>query len=362
MEQLRQDILNFIDAHRVSDDEPWLYRYSVDTSRPTLYSSAYAAMTRSLLHDLDGLSSAQRDGWVEYFHAHQDDDGLFRDPVIFDQGWYKDDPLWCGRAHLTCHVLPALTCLDATAKKPFAWLGRFYDIEAWLPKRNFIDWAGCSDNEIMNVGTILQYSRDVHGDARAAESVEALLDWLANHHLDPDTGLWGSLGVAEARNRSISVMAAYHLWPLFFHDDKPIPHMRRAMDTVLTTQNELGGFGWGVHNPAQPNHSSACEDIDSIDPLVRMSRRTDYRRDDVLRALRGACAWVKQNQTPDGGFVFMLDQSFEYGHPELASGKNIGAMFPTWFRTLSLALLGKALHFGNWNFIHCPGYQFWRDV
>lgn len=319
-------------------------------------------MTRSLLDDLGGLSPSQRAGWVDYFNAHQDDDGLFRDPVIFGQGWYKDDPLWCGRAHLTCHVLPALTCLGAKAKKPFAWLERFYDVAAWLPKQNWNDWAGCADNEIMNVGTILQYSRDAHGDTRARKAVEFLLDWMAKHHLDPDTGLWGSLGAASPISRSKSVQAAYHLWPLFFYDGKPIPHMERAMDTVLATQNELGGFGCGVHNGITPIHSSACEDIDSIDPLVRMSRRSDYRRNDVFEALNRALPWVKQNQMPDGGFVFMLDQPFEYGHPELAGGKNVGAMFPTWFRTLSLAMLGKALNFGRWNIVDCPGYQFWRTV
>jgi hypothetical protein len=32
--------------------------------------------------------------------------------------------------------------------------------------------------------------------------------------------------------------------------------------------------------------SSACEDIDSIDPLVRLTRATDHRRDDVRTALQ----------------------------------------------------------------------------
>jgi hypothetical protein len=40
-------------------------------------------------------------------------------------------------------------------------------------------------------------------------------------------------------------------------------------------------------------------------------------------------------------------------------------MFPTWFRALSLALIGKALPghaLGrvDWKFVRCPGYQFWR--
>lgn len=68
---------------------------------------------------------------------------------------------------------------------------------------------------------------------------------------------------------------------------------------------------------------------------------------------------------PDGGFVFVLDREFEYGHPQLKGAANAGAMFPTWFRLLSLALIGKALPshvLGQipWRFSDCPGMQFWR--
>ena len=68
-------------------------------------------MTRSLYNDLGALSDAERRSWIDYFNQHQDADGLFRDPAIVDQGWYKGDPFWCGRPHLTCHVIIALTCL-----------------------------------------------------------------------------------------------------------------------------------------------------------------------------------------------------------------------------------------------------------
>jgi hypothetical protein len=41
-------------------------------------------------------------------------------------------------------------------------------------------------------------------------------------------------------------------------------------------------------------------------------------------------------------------------------------MFPTWFRTLTLAYLGRALPASPlgaipWRFCNCPGIQFWLD-
>jgi len=218
----------------------------------------------------------------------------------------------------------------------------------------------------MNVGTILQYSRDFHHDDRAGRAVEFLLDWLDGHHINASSGMWGSFDLSVPVNRSRAVQAAYHWWALYFYDRHPIPCVERAIDTVLATQNASGGFGCGVHNSDEPIKSSACEDIDSIDPLARMMTQTDYRRTDIQCALERAMDWVVKNQMPDGGFVFMLDRPFEYGHAELASGKNVGAIFPTWFRTLSLAILGKALPntwLGKypWNFVRCPGYQFWSE-
>ncbi len=95
-----------------------------------------------------------------------------------------------------------------------------------------------------------------------------------------------------------------------------------------------------------------------------MSQRTSYRRADVAAALRKAADWVLTNRTPDGGFVFLRDRAFAYGHRQLRSRAGQGAMFPTWFRLLSLAFVGVTLPDHPlaripWRFVRCPGMQFW---
>jgi hypothetical protein len=104
------------------------------------------------------------------------------------------------------------------------------------------------------------------------------------HFLHERTGLWGSLDTAQPRELSRAVQGAYHFWLLYFYDHVPIPYPERVIDSCLATQNARGGFGQGVHTGSD-RESSACEDIDSIDPLVRLTRATDYRRDDVRMAL-----------------------------------------------------------------------------
>lgn len=366
---LRGETLAFVARHALAERGAGRYRYAAGLGEPTLYASCYAAMIRDLYGDLEGLAVEERAEWVAYLNAHQDADGLYRDPVIFDQGWFAGDPLDCGRPHLTCHVINALACLGATAPRPFALAAEYGDrakLERWLEARDWGQRVAWTGNEIMNVGTLLQYARDFHGDDRAGRAVAFLLDWLETHHLNEATGVWGSLDASDPVQRSHAVQAAYHWWPLFAYDRRPLPCPERAIDTVLATQNPQGGFGWGVHNPAEPFASSACEDIDSMDPLARLTAQTDYRREEVRAALERAVEWVLTNRVADGGYVFMRGRPFEYGHPALRGEEGEGAMFPTWFRTLSLAIVAQVLpgHWVReipWQFRRCPGFGWWRE-
>lgn len=359
--------LAFIESNRALCGEAG-YRYSRLCRRATLYSSCYAILTRHLLGDLESLTQGERRDWLAFFNSYQDEDGLFRDPVIYGEGWYRGDPAWCGRMHLTCHVISAMASLGGVAQRPIRHIEPYCDagfLVDWLERRPWGGDIATVGNEIMNIGVLLQYVRDFQANKAAAPAVEVLLNWLGSNYISSRTGLWGELDVGDKNRLSRAVMGAYHWWPLFFYDGVPVPFIERAIDSVLLTQNPNGGFGWGVHNGAEPFNSSACEDIDSIDPLVRMSALTDYRRDDIRKAIVKAAHWVMRNRQADGGFVFILGRPFRYGHDELDGPADGGAMFPTWFRTLSLALMEKAagtIVTGNarWCFNACPGMQFWR--
>lgn len=125
IQKLRRDTLSFVRSNHLPQAGIGAYRYSSAASQATLYSSTYAAMIRSLYNDLHEISQEDRKKWVTYLNEYQDDDGLFCDPIIYDQGWYKGDPFWCGRPHLTCHVLTALTCLGGVAKRSFRMVKEF---------------------------------------------------------------------------------------------------------------------------------------------------------------------------------------------------------------------------------------------
>ncbi len=359
MVDIRNSALNLVQSMRINQEPRCQYLYSPSQTEPVLYASVYAALIRHLYRDLGSLSPAEKQGWIDYISSYQADDGLFKDPAVDNEIAAVED--WWGWRHLTLHVIMALTALGSIVMRPFTFLEPFFNLDylmSWLESR---DWANKPDfvsNEVQNIGTLLQYSRDFHNNKRAGQVVTYLLDWLDKTQ-DSQTGLWGKpFNTPVLLSRG--VQTGYHLWLFYFYDGRPIRYIERIIDSVLATQNRFGGFGMALN-------SSACEDIDSIDPLVRLSVLSDYRHNEIKAALCRALPWVLANRNGDGGFVFRRNETFVYGHQRMSSGRNESAMFPTWFRTLSLAYLAQALPetmIGkfNWQFLNCPGLQFWARV
>ena len=357
IQDLRRRTLSFIENMRIKKEPYGQYRYSEAVNKPVLYASAYAALTRHLYRDLDELSEEERMQWINYIQNHQAEDGLFKDELIRNNMVEKLDG-W-GWRHLTLHSLMALTALGAIAPKEFKIIEPFKDsqlVVEWLESRNWSGNASDVSNEVQNYMVFLQYARDFQGEEWAGTAIEKMLDWLDDAQ-DPETGLWGTRFDTPAL-LSLGVQISYHIWLLYFYEKRPIKYVERIIDSCLLTQNRLGGFGVRFN-------SGACEDIDSIDPLVRFSYRTQYRRADIESALRKALPGVLANSNEDGGFVFAREVPLTYGHELLYSKANQSGMFPTWFRTLSLAYIAKALPNSpiakfDWPFIDCPGHQFWR--
>lgn len=345
---------NFVESLR-KNGSLFEYKYSASCKSPTLYGSAYACMTKRMLGELQDLKDEDRFAWTQYFDSFQSaETGLFIDSAVENKIFAQSD--WWGARHLALHMVSAYTDLRSKPPHAFKFLTDYYHrsyIENWL---NQEDWsaidigAGDFDNQIMNVACLLQYQRDTWADDEAALAV----DWLKaklKSKINPLSGMWGGFSTSDKYQRSRMVQFAYHLLPIFFYDGDFDFDAERIVPIVLQTQNRFGGFG------VRPN-SSACEDIDSIYLLIQfrpfLNASLQLAVDDALnKALR----WVIVNQVEDGGFVFRLDEEFQFGSPQTYSGINEGAMLPTWFRMLSLMQIGQLFGFaGAVSASKCPGY------
>jgi len=350
--EFKTDVLAFVRSMCVGD---YKYRYSPSVACPTLYSSVYACLILSLFGELDRLTAEERRGWAHYFDSFQSpNDGLFRDNAVLNAMYEECD--WWGARHLTPHIMAAYAALGTVPKHRFLYLDRFKSPDAiseWLDMQK---WDGAFphgndvDNKIMNIGCALQYERDFRCDADACDAVMFIKDYLIKR-IDPATGLWGRVDVADRNSLSRGVQFAYHLYIMYAYDADDCFSTDRIVDCVLKSQNYLGGYG-------VMENSSACEDIDSLDMLCRLSSEGFNRSRDVRGSVKRSLAWIFSNQNVDGGFVFRRNTPMVYGHSLMSSGKNESAMFPTWFRTLAIAYALDFLGESYYEFIRCPGYQF----
>lgn len=347
--------MGYIASKNLPEVDVGAYSYKLHGS-PILYASCYAALAKHLYGDLDLITKSERANWITYIQKHQSDDGLFRDILIeCPEATMMDSWGW---RHLTLHALMALTVLGGTANKKLSIIDFFRKpgaISEWLERRNWDQNAANVSNEVQNYATVLQYARDFQMECWCDDALNEMYGWL-DRHQNSKTGCWGYKGDTPLE-LSLSVQTGYHLWCLYFYDERPLQYSEKIIDTCLATQNDLGGFGVQIN-------SSACEDIDSIDPLVRLSLLTDYRKEDIQKSLDKALIWVLTNINSDGGWVFRRGRSFRYGHDVMISAPDESTMFPTWFRTLSLAYLSRVVSDSPisrlpWTFIKCPGHQFW---
>jgi len=313
-------------------------------------------MTRSLLGDLDLLSSSHRKDWIDYLASFQDEStGLFKDEALIDSPYFEDCDWW-GQRHLAVLVCNALVSLGGKSKYDINFLEPYYDdkyLYDWLNSCNLSQPSNedDTDNKIMNIGALLQYSRDFFGNKQAGKTLDNLLGWL-KVKLNEDSGLWLEYDLSNKQSLSRTIQYAYHLLTLFSYDRKWYADSEKIIDHLLATQNDLGGYGVNLN-------SSACEDIDTIHLLGIFSKITNYREHDITASLQRSLPWVLANQNNDGGFVFRRNMAFRYGHETMYSEINESSAFATWFRVLSLAYLNRYLNLGyDFRLKRAPGYEF----
>ena len=354
-ESFRAGVLGFLKTMQ-EDESGVKYRYSAYSRKPTLYSSAYACMTLSLLDSIRSLPADTRQGWAQYYDSFQrESDGLFYDPIVAGPVFAQSD--WWGARHLALHMISAYTVIGCRPKYPFTFLDPYCDLaylEKWLDGYTWPQLISNScdfDNKLMNIGGLLQYRRDFWGDQSAGDAVAFIQQYLYDK-INPESGMWGSCDTLDPSQRSRMVQFAYHLFQIFFYDEKFDFDADKVNGIVLSTQNRWGGFG------VKPN-SSACEDVDSIDILIRLASRTPRLSSDIRDALEKGFAWVVSNQAHDGGLVFRQHEKLCYGHVQLSEDGKSGGMLPTWFRTLNVVYLARYFGVpGNYRITKCPGYEF----
>lgn len=323
------------------------YLFSKSCTDTTLYASVYACMIRGWNDSFDDID--KRD-WSEYFNSFQDTNGFYIDTNSLNENYYSRDG-W-GARHLIPHMIIALNRLDAKPKYEFSFVDKLKTPDAMISFLKKLDYQNiwASSNVIMNYGVTMQYARDYMG-APYQDSLNVMEEWLVQQ-IRTDCAMWQERPIENANILYETIRGAYHIYPILLYDNIDIPYFEKAIPYLLRAQNKQGGFDMKAN-------SSACDDIDAIDPLVRSAVLNGMQnRLRVKIAIKKAKKNVMRNRNEDGGFVFSRDASFVYGGAEqLSSRKNESNLFGTWFRLLSLLIIDNFYGVDSNKLMWFPGYE-----
>lgn len=306
---------------------------SVYGMKGTLYGTCYALQTIYYLTNRSTISEQTRDFIL---NCQDQQTGYFIGPEFqkfdFINNKHDNEHLLL---HLLCTVIPFLIDFRIKPKYDFSDAKKFLNKEyliPWLKRRDWSD-AWLEGNNLLFVGELLVYFRDIEKEPKAGEAMEIWYEWLENE-VDPYTGLWGTNGYC---NNFTAMCGGYHQLLLYYYDKRHIPNSRKIIDTVLSLQNVDGGF-------SPKGGGGACEDADAVDILVNLYKITNYKKAQIRCSLKRCLKHLILLQNKDGGFPYKkgIEQS-HMGIPDTKAGINESTMFSTWFRVHTLALICEIL-------------------
>jgi hypothetical protein len=220
--------------------------------------------------------------------------------------------------HLTCTAVPTCQQFGTPLRFPIAAVHQFCNVaylRQWMDRRDLKN-AWFEGNNILFIGQLLVDLRDVERHAGAQAALDAWFDWL-DAHVDVTTGLWGTNGHCSALE---AVCGGYHQLLVYYYESRRLINPHGTIDTVLDLQHVDGGFNpWG--------NAGACEDVDSVDILLNLYKRFDYRRGDIRFALKRCLRHILSTQNPDGGFPYNLNSVQSHMGVLNASTANVSATF-----------------------------------
>ena len=347
-EVFKAQILHYLYAQKNVDN---LYSFASNKDKTDIYSNTYALMLYGLLGEIDTVNT---ENTFEYIYSRQTSDGFFRDKKLqtdkaeTGQGW--------GWQHLAPHIIIAFDYLNRRPKYEFNYIIEKFSKQTMFDWLSSLDWDDnylLTSNYIMNVGVLLQYSRDCFHNDVSKKLSDDLKEWLINEKFDLNT-IMKNIEINKSKYEiSKAVKTIYHIAPLYVFDDESskLP-IQTILDFTLKTQNKIGGFGPNVL-------TDACEDIDSLYLLTELGSKNNQL---IQKSVKQFFQYIFINQNRDGGLSFKKYKAFSYGSQRiLSSNRNESNLFATWFRTLSIAFACEYLDIPNkFYFSKCPGYQFQR--
>jgi glycosyltransferase involved in cell wall biosynthesis/prenyltransferase beta subunit len=262
---------------------------------PTLMATAYAVLGLEFAGGLTQLGDEQESRIVSFIMAGSEPDGSFVDRLFDLRDVLSEDHDFAYfQEETTTFCQQALDALLSSPplprERPASWstTGRLISCLESFPWRN--PWL--DSNRVMFMLSQLCHDAERHQQPELLAMVDSALDWL-DAHQSPKTGLWHGPHDVSLEN---AMAATFHFTFYYGYRRRPFKHLERVIDSCLGLQQPDGLF-----SGCSAGHT--CLDYDAVDLLAKASLATDYRRDDVCRAMHRAAGALMRLRNGDGGFA-----------------------------------------------------------
>ncbi|RJP56602.1 MAG: hypothetical protein C4541_12130 [Candidatus Auribacter fodinae] len=274
------------------------FAFTAHHAEPDLLSTCFAVLALQTINKLQETKCTE--ALKQYILNHQIKNGTFIDERIFKTAPASQQEYLAHQA--TDFALMALQALRAETelKYPLLFLQPFHSDKFLIQWFNSLNWNsiwGISNNIMFVLNFLFFEQRCFDTDNRSYISL--IFDELDKRQ-DPQTGYWIQ---NDKRNLLFEMAGAYHFYIHYVFADRPIAYMDKIIDSTLMLISDDGLF-----HPQ--GGGGACEDLDAIDILVKLSCLNPYRYEDIKTALTRAHQRIYENRNPDGGFCWAKRDPF----------------------------------------------------
>lgn len=266
----------------------------------TLLGTSFACFLAHLIgrtDDIPGRASAER----EFRSLPVDADGWVFSPDLETGGFIRADRHDHGylRAQETFFVRTALRSLGLRPVVPMPWARRLVEEGAVPAFLEGLDWSNpwLVSNWDMFLGTFLLEWADEEPDSPAlVAGARSYFDWH-DQRMNRETGYWGDH--ADLLN---AMAGGFHVILHYDYAGRNYPGTDNAVRTAL-------GLAWRDGLFVYAGGGGACEDLDGVDILARLGRKSSVDQAQIKGVLSRAVRRVLSGRNSDGGFPWRLQPS-----------------------------------------------------
>ncbi|MBN2853719.1 MAG: hypothetical protein JXQ23_13365 [Clostridia bacterium] len=332
--QYKQNLLQYFESLRNKEKHYGVYHYKKGLP-DTIWSSAYVALTRSLIGELEYISQEDRSEWLSYLENSQDPEtGLFLEPTMTKESMTsKIHTAQLAKWHGSTFVNGAIHVLGGDLKYPVSDINFLKEKGKMTAYLDSLPWEDpwLAGNYTYDIGCLLGFDYRVTEDIHNLDAMDEFFLWH-NKYQKNDTGFWNP---TEKGSLAQELYGGYHSLMVYWMFDKEVLLPDKMIKSALNVYQQNG------------SSTGCCQDMDIFDTAISLYRQYGMMDYEIRKAAEDILPSLLDKLNPDGGFCNDRKNTFsDLGWTNHMVGIGESALTCTYFNTFTLSLMEEILELG----------------